>query len=121
MGKGLHVIYLNIHSLVPKIDQLRAWLVYNNPNIITLSETWLNVSTADSNVKLDNYIIYRLDRGSRGGGVATYISLNLKSQLITPKVKPELFEGIFVKVILHANKQLIIGNIYHPPTSPKLE
>jgi len=36
-------------------------------------------------------------------------------------VKPELFEGIFVKVTLHANKQLVIGNIYRPPTSPKLE
>jgi len=46
---------------------------------------------------------------------------NLKSQLIIPKVKPELFEGIFVKVTLHANKQLVIGNIYRPPTSPKLE
>jgi len=32
-------------------------------------------------------------------------------------VKPELFEGIFVKITLHANK----GNIYRPPTSPKLE
>jgi len=36
-------------------------------------------------------------------------------------VKPELFQGIFVKITLHANKHLIIGNIYRPPTSPKLE
>ena len=121
MGKGLHAVHLNIRSLFPKIDQLRAWLSYNNPNIITLSETWLTESITDSSVHLENYTLYRADRGSRGGGVVTYISSQLKSQLIIPKVKPEYFEGIFVKVILHANKQLIIGNIYRPPTSPKRE
>lgn len=121
MGKGLYAIHINILSLTRKIDQLRAWLAYNDPNIITISETWLTDDTTDSDIKLDNYTVYRADRGSRSGGVATYIKNNIKSQLIIPKVKPEQFEGIFVKVILNENKQLIIGNIYRPPSFPKLE
>lgn len=121
MGKGLFAIHINILSLTHKIDQLRAWLAYNDPSIITISETWLNENIPDSDINLDNYTVYRADRGSRAGGVATYIKNNLKSQLIVPKVKPELFEGIFIKITLNVNKQLIIGNIYRPPSSPKLE
>lgn len=121
MGKGLCAIHLNIRSLLPKIDLLRAWLVYNNPNIITVSETWLSESTLDRDIKLENYVVYREDRGARGGGVCTYISSHLKSQRIFPKMRPDHFESIFVKVTLHANKQLIIGNIYRPPSSPKSE
>lgn len=121
MGRGIHAIHINIRSLRYKIDQLRAWLSYNNPNVITLSETWLDEKDADSNIKLENYTLYRSDRGSRGGGVATYISSNLNSQIITPRIKPELFEGIFIKLHFHENKQLIIGNIYRPPSSPLLE
>lgn len=118
MGKGLFVIHLNIRSLPRKIDLLRAWLVYNKPAIITLSETWLNSSIGDAEISLDGYILYREDRGSRGGGVATYISSSLSSELIAPSVGPLNFECLFVKVSLHQNKRLIIGNIYRPPNSP---
>jgi len=60
MGKGLHAIHLNIRSLLPKIDQLRAWLSYINPNIITLSETWLTNSTTDAIIHLENYVMYSI-------------------------------------------------------------
>lgn len=118
MGKGLFVIHLNIRSLPHKIDLLRAWLLYNKPMVITLSETWLNSNISDEEIKLDDYILYRADRGARGGGVATYVSSSLSAELIIPKVNPVHFEGIFIKVTLHKSKSLIIGNIYRPPNSP---
>lgn len=71
--KGLFVIDLNIRSLPPKIDLLRAWLTYNNPHIITLSETWLHSEISYDEIKLDNYVLFRKDRGSRGGGLLTYV------------------------------------------------
>lgn len=40
--KGLKIIHLNIRNLVRKIDLLRVWIDLNNPDIVTLSETWLN-------------------------------------------------------------------------------
>lgn len=67
-AKGMHIIHLNIRSLLPKIDLLRAWLTYNKPHVITLSETWLNSNISDDEVAIDNYTLYREDRGSRGGG-----------------------------------------------------
>lgn len=82
------------------------------PNIITLSETWLN-----SNIP-SNYTLYRSDRSSRDGGVAIYVSSEFISELTIPAVVPLYFECVFVKVIFHENKSLIIGSIYRPPSSP---
>lgn len=90
---NLYVIHLNIRSLLPKIDHLRAWFACNS-NIITLLETWLAESTTDVSVKKEHFIVYRTDRGSRGGEVAAYMLSSLKSPLITPIVKFELFESV---------------------------
>lgn len=116
--KGLKIIHLNIRSLVRKIDLLRVWVDLNKPDIITLSETWLNSSVSDNEINLSNYVIYRYDRCSRGGGVAIYVSIGLVSELIIPMVDPLYFESIFVKVVFHSNKCIIIGSIYRPPSSP---
>ena len=35
-----------------------------------------------------------------------------------PIVEPAYFESIFVKIILHENKYITIGNIYRPPSAP---
>ena len=116
--KGLHVIHLNIRSLPNKIDLLRAWVSYNTPHVITLSETWLNNTISDLEMNINNYILYRCDRGTRGGGVATYVSSKLSSELVTPNVNILHFECLFVKIILHENKHLTIGNIYRNPSAP---
>lgn len=45
--KDLKMVHLNIRSLLPKMDLLRAWVAQYNPNIITLSETWLSSKISD--------------------------------------------------------------------------
>lgn len=52
---------------------LRAWVFHNKPNITTVSETWLHSPISDEEINIDDYILYRCDGASRGGGVATYI------------------------------------------------
>lgn len=54
---------------------------------------------------------------SRGGGVATYVDVNLSSERIIPEVDSVNFECIFINIIFHENKHLIIGNIYRPPSA----
>ena len=46
------------------------------------------------------------------------VSSSPPSQRVLPEVKPVHFEGLFVKVILHEYKNIIVGNIYRPPESP---
>lgn len=103
---------------MPKIDLLRAWLTYNKPHVITLSETWLNNGISDKDIKLDDYVSFRKDRGSRGGGLLTYVASNLTADLAFPEESPQYFEGLFVNITFHENKSLIIGNIYKPPSAP---
>lgn len=64
---------MNIRSLLPKIDLIRVWITQYKPDILTFSETWLHSKINDNEIKLDNYMLYRADRGTRGGGVAIYI------------------------------------------------
>ena len=42
-----------------KIDLLRAWVVLHKPNIITLSESWLNSNISENEINLPNYVLYR--------------------------------------------------------------
>ena len=86
--------------------------------VITISETWLTSNISDNDVHLDNYMLYRSDRGTRAGGVAIYVLSNLSSQLVTPNVKAMHFESLFIKLCFHDNKHLTIGTIYRPPDAP---
>lgn len=117
-GKGLKIIHLNIRSLLPKIDLLRAWVHQYKPAVVTLSETWLTNKISNNEIQLADYVLYRADRGARGGGVSTYVLSNLASKLIIPDIEPQHFECIFVKITLHANKYITVGNIYRPPSAP---
>lgn len=42
----------------------------------------------------------------------------MTAELILPSENPLHFEGLFVKIIFHENKRLIIGNIYKPTNAP---
>ncbi len=72
----------------------------------------------DNELKIDNFVLYRSDRGSKGGGVATYVASHLNSRCITPDVEPVNFECLFTNIFFHENKALTIGNIYRPPSAP---
>ena len=52
-------------------------------DVLTVSETWLDETTADSEVKLDSYNIFRRDRpgNCHGGGVLIYLRENLPGQI----------------------------------------
>ena len=48
--KGLGFIHLNIQSIIQheKLDKLKILVTQTNPDVITLSETWLKCSLSDS-------------------------------------------------------------------------
>lgn len=120
-AKGLKVIHLNIRSLVLKTDLLRAWVTLYKPNIITISETWLHNNITDDKIEIDNFVLSRAHRASRGGGVALYIAEHIISECVIPNVEPVNFECLFINIILHDNKHLTIGNIYRPNSTPAFQ
>lgn len=81
--------------------------------MITPSEAWLNCNISDNDIKLENYVLFRAARGSRGGGVATSVSSNLVAE-----VQPTSCERLFVQIIFPQNKCITVGNVYRPPSAP---
>ena len=91
--RGLHLLHLNINSLLPKIDELRHIARLTNAAVIGISESKLDDSVSTSEIQIDEYDLLRCDRNRHGGGVACYIrndlSYNVKSHF------PKDIENIF--------------------------
>ena len=75
--KGLHILHLNINSLLPKIDEIRFIAKQSNASITGISESKLDSSILNSELDIDEYNLIRLDRSTRGGRVACYIRTSL--------------------------------------------
>ena len=72
-NKGLHLIHLNINSLLPKIDELCNIANCFNAAVIGITENKLDNTVYDFEVTIDGYITVRNDRNRKGGCVACYI------------------------------------------------
>ena len=72
------VFSANVRSLLPLIDEISLLIKTQKPTIITLSETWLDLSVPDDIVNIEGYTLLRADRNRHGGGLLTYISRDLQ-------------------------------------------
>ena len=76
-NKGLHLIHLNVNSLLPKIDELHNIAKCSNTAVIGITETKLDNTFYYSEVTIDRYSIVRNNRERKGGDVACYIRSNI--------------------------------------------
>jgi len=84
------VYFQNVRGLRTKLFDLRIAMasVSEDFDIIVLVETWLNDGILNSELGLENFNIYRLDRTptnsvySRGGGVLIAVRKNLLSRVL---------------------------------------
>ena len=68
-NRGLHFIYLNINSLLLKIDELRELVKASNATVVGITESKLNDSINDCEICIEGYNKVRRDRNRKGGGV----------------------------------------------------
>ena len=64
---GVHTLYYNARSLLPKMDELRAVIEATKPDILCFVETWLDEDFADSELVLTNFQLFRRDHNRHGG------------------------------------------------------
>jgi len=65
---------MNVQSILPKIDELEVVAALKKPDVICLTETWLNSSIDSSVINVTDYRLCRTDREDRkGGGTAIYV------------------------------------------------
>ena len=53
--RGLHLIHLNINSLLSKIDELRAITKKSRAAVIGITESKLDESVTDGEINIDGY------------------------------------------------------------------
>ena len=111
--KGLHFLHLNVNSLLPKIDEVKYIAKRTNATIIGISESKLDKTVLDGELKIDGYDLIRSDRNRHGGGVACYVKTE-RHYNVRGSSSPE-FEHIFIDILLPNSKPILIGILYRPP------
>lgn len=118
--RGVKIISWNIRSLYNKFSEFEANIDKLQPEIICISETWLNEKISDNWLLLDNFLIYRLDRCTKrkDGGLCIYVT----NKYICNAVKYNHLnssnadiEIMIVEVCLPSTTPMVIMNCYRPP------
>ena len=113
----LQILYFNAHSLVPKLDHLHVLCAAQLPDIVCITETWLDNGISDNELTIPGYCIIRLDRNRHGGGVLMYIRCTLQTQVLS--LGHFDFEFMIVSVN-NANCRYCMGLFYRRPSSTSL-
>ena len=75
--KGLHFGHLNVNFVLSKIEELRTLVLNTNISVLGTTETKLDDTVSNEELKSDGYNLLRSDRNKNGGGIACYIKNNI--------------------------------------------
>ena len=97
-----------------KQAELSALVDYHKPQIVAITETWLNDSIKFSAFSND-YNVYRCDRkNARGGGVLLAVKSNLQCKFVE-SFSLNNCECLFLDILLDSSNYMRYGIIYRPP------
>ncbi len=113
-AKGLHYVHINARSLLPKLDELRILLTRARVAVLAVTETWLDDSVTDEELKIPGYQVVRKDRDRHGGGVCLYINSDIP---FNPRSDLDCdgLEAKWIDLYLPKTKPITIGVVYRPP------
>ena len=116
--KSLKVLHINTRSLRKHYNELEALILsqQQSPEILALTETWLNPNDETNCFALPNYKVFNKARDTRGGGVMIQC-LNCVS--VIDELDSPFEECLFLKVKYHGNI-FLIAVVYNPPSINKL-
>ena len=82
--------------------------------VISVTETWLDSSVSDAEIRLEGYSVLRKDRKRTGGGVCIYINNDYAFNTRTDLTSNDT-EAIWAELLLPKSKPILIGTVYRPP------
>lgn len=110
------MLLLNARSVAAKLDELCLVALNLKPDIIFVTETWLNERFDDDSLHVPRYNLFRCDRQDRrGGGVCLWISEKLPSSYIPILSCPSSIECLLLEVRTK-NRRINICSVYIPPS-----
>ena len=103
-----------MQSLLPKLDDLRATASLIRPDLLLLTETWLNRTVPDSLLNIPGYVLFRHDRPPprRGGGVAIYVRNDISVRTF---FAANCFEPVSSVWVILVDLKIIVLCLYVPP------
>jgi len=120
---SLSILNLNIRSLSKNISELQMLLCKLNWkfSVICLQETWskTEANNLTENIELAGYNFISLPRENmrRGGGVGVYVKDDLVCKMRKDLSKTsEEAEVLTIELTNHKAKNIILSNIYRPPS-----
>lgn len=108
------MININARSLVNKVAQFEHLLIYHNPDVVIVTETWLRPEIEDFEVIPPAYKIICKDRDARGGGVAIVIKEGIE---FVGMADNPVNESVWCRIQL-CGASCVIGAVYRPPNAP---
>ena len=102
-----------------KLCDLDVLLSTDQPDIVCITETWLNDTVSDAMINgKGNYTVFRTDRTCDGGGVCILCKINpsykLTGEKIFPADKYQIFETVVVDVSV-CDDEIRLITVYRPP------
>ena len=117
---NFQIIHLNVRSLPGHLDEVTEFANSSCPDILALSETWLDSGVEDSLVSIPGFTIHRTDHNRHRGGVAVYVSDSLMAKRVRVGKYSDssLVEAVWMKVSAPSiPSTTLVGCIYCPPNS----
>lgn len=109
----------NARSLFTKMEELRTVSSQLKPLFITIQETWCMADEADSAFHLPDYILFRRDRRTTGGGVCIYCRCDAIASVERLPNFESQNEDLWVLLKLkNSLRPLLVCTIYRPPNYP---
>ncbi|XP_071959528.1 uncharacterized protein [Antedon mediterranea] len=96
------------------MSELRHIASKTKATVISISESWLDESITDNEIKIDGYTALRKDRNRSGGGVCIYVK-NYRAFTRRNDLDIDGFEAIWINIYLPRSKEIVIGICYRPP------
>ena len=118
----LKIAHHNTQSIKKHFKAFCTNISFENYDIICLTETWIN-DLSSTSYEIPNYEMLAINRkNGRGGGVAIYLSNQIKKKTELLEANNDTIEKICLKIICDDQEwetSLILCVIYRPPHLPK--
>ena len=117
--KKLRIMHLNARSLIRHLDDIALLAASQCPDILAVSETWLDDGISDGEISIPGYSVTRLDRNRCGGGVTVFCANYLKCSTLSRDTPASGLESLWVAVESSLfPSPLAVGCFYRPPGPP---
>ena len=109
------MLHFNIHFLYQKIDEIKLLHFDKQLDVLCFYETFLNDSFSDHEPSINNYNMFRRDRGTIGGELVIFIK-DIYHCTRRSDLESISLERICLETKQHYLKPLLVCYSYRPPS-----